>query len=116
MNVVSFVTAGMLLGGLAATLLGLGGGARWDEALWLGLPLGFLQAALCLAARFPARAAPLAPGRLVRVAVTHLSAAVVSIAAWVGAGFILARLLERLPRYAGASTRFESEAATLAVA
>ena len=110
-----FVAIALLLGALVATFLGLRGGASWDEALLLGLPLGFAQAALCLSARFPARAVPLAPGNVVRVAVTHLSAATVSTGAWILAGFALARLLDRAPGHAGVAARFESEAPGLAV-
>jgi len=111
-----FVAVGSLLGGLVATLIGLRGGVPWGEALLLGLPLGFLQAVLCLAARYPVRAAPLAAGQLFRVTATHLSAAVVSTVAWVVAGFGLARLLEWTPRYADVSARFLREAPTLALA
>jgi hypothetical protein len=111
-----FVTVGTLLGGLSATILGLRGGTPWDEALLLGLPLGFAQAALCIAARFPARAVPLVPGNLLRVAATHLSAAAVSTAAWMAAGLGLVRWLERLPAHAGAAARFHREAPTLALA
>jgi two-component system, LytTR family, sensor histidine kinase AlgZ len=110
-----FVTVGALLAALAATLIGLRGGAAWDEALLLGLPLGFMQAVLCFAARYPARAAPLAPGKMFRVAATHLSAAIVATGVWVFAGTGLARSLEWMPRHAGAALRFEHKAPTLAV-
>ena len=55
MKAMLFVAIGLLLGAIVATFLGLRGGAPWQEAMLLGLPLGFVQAALCLAARFPAR-------------------------------------------------------------
>ncbi|MCI0656130.1 MAG: histidine kinase [Acidobacteria bacterium] len=110
-----FGAIGLLLGAIVATFLGLRGGAPWQEAMLLGLPLGFVQAALCLAARFPARAARLAPGNAIRIAATHLSAAVVSTGGWILAGFGLARILERIPAYAGAFVRFQQEAAPLAV-
>ena len=115
MNLAPFVAVGSLLGGLVAALLGLRGSASWDEALLLGLPLGFVLGALCLAARHPARAVPLAPGRLGRVAATHLSAAAVSVGAWMVAGFGWARLLDRLWRPPGLVDRFSLEAPVLAV-
>jgi hypothetical protein len=105
----------LLLGAIVATFLGLRGGAPWEEAMLLGLPLGFAQAALCLAARFPARAAPLAAGNVLRLAATHLSAALVSTGAWILTGFALARLLEQFPGHAGSFARFQREAASLAV-
>ncbi|HEV8375874.1 MAG TPA: histidine kinase, partial [Candidatus Polarisedimenticolia bacterium] len=115
MKAALFVAIGTLLGALLATYLGLWAGAPPDEALLLGMPLGFVQAALCFAARFPARAAPLAPGSIARVAVTHISAAIVSTAAWVLAGFGLARLLERATGRAGVAARFGQDAAGLAL-
>ena len=113
MNALLFAAVGTLLGGLFATLLGVRGGSPWDEALLLGVPLGFGQAVLCMAARYPARAVPLTAGRLGRVIVTHLSSAFVATSAWLFSGFVGARILEKLPRYAGAAARFQSEAATL---
>jgi histidine kinase len=107
---------GTLLGGLAATILGLRGGASLGEALLIGLPMGFAQAALCMAARYPARAVPLGAGRMFRVGATHLSAGAVSTAAWMGIGFLLARLLESFPAHAGSAGRFQREAAPLALA
>jgi two-component system sensor histidine kinase AlgZ len=107
---------GTLLGCLTATILGLRGGAPLDEAFLLGLPLGLAQAALCLAARYPARAVPLAAGNLLRVGATHLSAAMVSTTVWMAGGFVLSRLLERFSSHAGASDRFLRESPTLALA
>lgn len=110
-----FIAVALLLGALTATFLGLRGGETWSEALLLGLPLGFAQAAACLAARFPARAVPLAPGNILRVVATHLSAAVVSTSGWILAGWILARMLDRAPGHAGASEKFGAEAPGLVV-
>ena len=115
MRAALFIAIGTLLGALLATYLGLWAGAPVEEALLLGLPLGFVQAMLCYAARFPARAIPLGPGSFARVAATHLSAAVVSTGAWVLAGFGLARLLEQATGCAGVIERFRQDAAGLAV-
>jgi histidine kinase len=115
MRAVLFIAIGLLLGAIVATFLGLRGGAPWEEAILLALPLGFIQAALCLAARFPARAARLAPGNVMRVAATHLSAALVSTGAWILAGFAISGLIARIPGHAAAAARFQIEAAPLAV-
>jgi len=115
MKAMLFGAIGLLLGAIVATFLGLRGGAPWEEAMLLGLPLGFALAALCLATRFPARAAPLAAGNVLRLAATHLSAALVSTGAWILVGFALARLLEQFPGHAGSFARFQREAASLAV-
>jgi hypothetical protein len=116
MRPILFIAVGLLLGALTTSTLGLRGEAPWQEALVLGLPLGFLQAALCLAARFPARAAPLAAGRWVRIAATHLSAAIVSTGLWILAGMALSHLVEELwPGLKGAPGRFQRESPGLAV-
>jgi hypothetical protein len=116
MRPVLFIAVGLLLGALVASYLGLRGEAPWQEALALGLPLGIIQAALCLAARFPARAAPLGAGSWIRIAATHLSAAIVSTGMWILAGMALSRILEELsPRLAGAAGRFQLESPGLAV-
>jgi len=115
MNLALFTAVGSLLGGLVATLLGFRGGSPWDEAILLGLPLGFGLAVLCMASRYPARAVPPTTGKLGRVVVTHLSAAVVSSTVWLFLGFVGARILENLPRYPGASDRFVDQMPTLAL-
>jgi two-component system sensor histidine kinase AlgZ len=111
-----FLAVGTLLGGLATTILGLRGGAPLDEALLIGLPLGFAQAALCMAARYPARAVPLGAGNLLKVAATHISAAMVFTALWMAGGLVLARVLERIPAHAGVASRFQRESITLGLA
>ncbi len=108
-----YLAVGLLLGALVALLLAARGPTPWVEAALIGLPLGFLLGAIGLAARFPARSVPLGQGGVVRVAATHASAAVVSTAAWVLAGAIVARLLDRLPSFAGASARFFTKAPEL---
>ena len=114
MNLALFTAVGTLMGGLVATLLGFRGGSPWDEAILLGLPLGFGLAILCMASRYPARAVPPTAGRLGPVVVTHLSAAMVSSTVWLFLGFVGARLLENLPRYPGAADRFVEQMPTLA--
>jgi hypothetical protein len=108
-----FVVVGLLLGGLVATLLALRGGAAWDEGLILGLPLGLVFAAICLAARYPCRAAPLTRMAAVGVGGTHAAAAILSAGLWVFLGVGLARLLDTAPRFTGVAERFTAEAPTL---
>jgi len=110
---VVFVVVGVLLGGLVSTLLALRGGAAWDEGLLLGLPLGFVYAAICLAARYPCRAAPLTRTKAVGLGFTHAAAAILSAGFWLFLGTGLARLLDMAARFAGVAGRFSSEAPTL---
>jgi hypothetical protein len=108
-----YLAVGALLGALVTLLLAARGATPWGEAALIGLPLGFVLGSICLAARFPARSAPLGHGAAVRVAATHATAAVVSIASWVLAGALLAWFLDRVPAHAGASARFNAEAPEL---
>jgi hypothetical protein len=110
-----FLTIALLLGGLAATILALGGGAGWEEALLLGLPLGLVEGAIVLAARYPCQSAPLRASGMTRALATQATAALASAGAWVILGGILARMLETLPRYGGAALRFRGGAPMLVV-
>ncbi|HZN01987.1 MAG TPA: histidine kinase, partial [Candidatus Polarisedimenticolia bacterium] len=110
-----FLTIALLLGGLAATILALGGGAGWEEALLLGLPLGLVEGAIVLAARYPCQSAPLRASGMTRALVTQATAALASAGAWVVLGGILARMLETLPRYGGAALRLRGSAPMLVV-
>ena len=75
MRIGLFLTIALLLGGLAATILALGGGAGWEEALLLGLPLGLVEGAIVLAARYPCQAAPLKASGMTRALATQATAA-----------------------------------------
>jgi two-component system sensor histidine kinase AlgZ len=110
-----FLTIAFLLGGLAATILALGGGAGWEEALLLGLPLGMVEGAIVIAARYPCQSAPLRASGMPRALATQATAALASAGAWVVLGGILARVLESLPRYGGAALRFRGSAPMLVV-
>ena len=106
MRIGLFLTIALLLGGLATTILALGGGAGWEEALLLGLPLGLVEGAIVLAARYPCQSAPLRASGMTRALATQATAALASAGAWVVFGGILARILETFPRYGGAAIRF----------
>jgi hypothetical protein len=110
-----FLAISILLGGLAATILALGGGTGWEEALLLGLPMGFVEGAIVLAARYPCQSAPLSAAGMGRALATQGTAALVSAGFWGVLGQILARMLESTPRYAGASLRYRGAAPMLVV-
>ena len=105
----------LLLWALVSALLALRVGAGWDEALLLGLPWAVVGVAIGIAVRYPCRALPLGSGHFVRSLVNHAATILVSAGMWVLVGRFLARLLESLPRYAGAAARFDAEASTFAV-
>jgi len=109
-----FLVVGLLLGLLVTALLG-AGGLPWVEAALLGLPLGMVFGAICLAARYPCQAAPLATTRPLRLAATHASAAAISVGTWAFVGAVLSRALENNPRWAGAAARYRAEAPTLVI-
>jgi two-component system, LytTR family, sensor histidine kinase AlgZ len=114
MKVGLFLVIGLLLGGLVTALLG-AGGLPWLEAALLGLPLGLVFGAICIAARYPCQAAPLASTGPLRLAAMHASAAAISVGIWGFVGAVLARALEHNPRWAGAAARFRDEAPTLVI-
>ena len=115
MRIGLFLTVALLLAGLAATILALGGGAGWEEALLLGLPLGMVEGAIVMAARYPCQSAPLRASGMTRALATQATAALASAGAWVVLGGILARILETVPRYGGAALRVRGSAPMLVV-
>lgn len=82
------------------------GGVPWGEALAEGFPLVLVYAQICLAAWYVCGAAPLVPVRPFRLILAQASAAVLSAAVWVLAGWGWAGLLGSLPDLAGAADRF----------
>src|SRR5262245_34844720 len=114
MRIGLFLVVGLLLGALVMALLG-AGGLPWFEALLLGLPLGMVFGAICLGARYPCRAAPLATTAPLRILATHASAAFASLGVWAFAGAVLSRVLEYNPRWIGAAARYRDEAPTLLI-
>ena len=108
------VAAGLLLAALVASLLALRGGADWGGALLVSLPMGFVYSAICMAARYPCGAAPLGGG-VVRIALTHGGAALLSAGFWVLVGSACARLFSSVPVLSGLPAQFASEAPVLLV-
>jgi 1,4-dihydroxy-2-naphthoate octaprenyltransferase len=73
-----FLVIGVLLGLLVTALLALHGGGAMETSALLGMPLGLLYGAVCLAARYPTHAAPLGRTGLGQVAATHGFGALIS--------------------------------------
>jgi two-component system, LytTR family, sensor histidine kinase AlgZ len=114
MRIGLFLVVGLLLGGLLVALL-VAAGIPWDEAGLLGAPLGLVFGAICIAARYPCQAAPLATTGPLRLAGTHASAAVVSVGIWAFVGAVLSRALEATGRWTGVGVRYRDEAPTLII-
>jgi hypothetical protein len=114
MRIGLYLVVGLLLGGLLTALL-LAGGVPWQEAALLGLPLGMIFAAICIAARFPCLAAPLATTGPLRVAGMHATAAVASVGAWIFLGMVIAHALEDVGGRPDSVARFKTTAPTLVI-
>ena len=110
-----FLVIGVLLGLLVTALLALHGGGPLETSALLGMPLGLLYGAVCLAARYPAHAAPLRRTGLGQVAATHGFGALISSGGLLIAGNVLSQVLEHFPRYRGTLALFRAEAPTLSV-
>jgi two-component system sensor histidine kinase AlgZ len=78
-----------VLGTMLAALLHVPGTLEWRETLLLGLPLSLLYAFVYLAPWYMCRQMPLVGSNGLRLAISHLSAAVLATSLWVA----LARLL-----------------------
>ncbi|HYV85045.1 MAG TPA: histidine kinase [Patescibacteria group bacterium] len=110
-----FLVIGVLLGLLVTALLALHGGAAIETSALLGMPLGLLYGAVCLAARYPTHAAPLGRTGLGQIAATHGFGALISSGGLLMAGNVLSQVLEHFPRYRGTTALFHAEAPTLSV-
>jgi sensor histidine kinase YesM len=110
-----FLVIGVLLGLLVTTLLAVHGGGALETSALLGMPLGLLYGAVCLAARYPCRAAPLGRTGFGQIAATHGFGVLISAGLWQIAGNVLSQVLEHFSRYQGAAALFHSEAPTLSV-
>jgi hypothetical protein len=114
MRIGLYLVVGLLLGGLLTALL-LAGGVSWQEAGLLGLPLGMMFAAICVAARFPCQAAPLASTGPLRLAAMHATGALASVGAWTFLGMVIAHALEDVGGRSGSVARFKATAPTLVI-
>lgn len=114
MRIGLYLVVGLLLGGLLVALL-LADGVPWQVAALLGLPLGMTFAAICVAARYPCLAAPLATTGPLRLAGMHAIGAVVSVGLWTFLGMVIAHALEDVGRLPGSVDRFRAAAPTLVI-
>jgi two-component system sensor histidine kinase AlgZ len=89
-------------------LLAGAGGLGSREAVALALPLCAVYAFVCLAAWYPCKATPLEHSGFNKLALTHLTAAVVLSSLWVVLAKKLASLLARWPSFAGLDGRLPS--------
>lgn len=80
---------------LVSVLHGGSASVGWVEILVAGLPLGVLYAFLAWAAKFPCQATPLGRAGVARLLSTHVSAALVTTAVWVGLGRAWTGVLDR---------------------
>jgi len=100
---------------IAATLAYVlaGAGLRWREAAALAVPLCIVYAFICLAAWYPCRATPLEHSGFVKLALTHLGAAVGVSWFWVMLAKELAAMLARWPSFADLDQRIPKHAPLL---
>src|SRR5262245_6695935 len=85
-----------LVGALVGVLVHALAGAGWLGAFLFGVPLGLVAAPVSLSAEYVCRAMPLPGTSRLRVAVTAVTAAIVTAAVWAAAGQGWWRFLERL--------------------
>lgn len=101
-----YLGAWVPLAALLTALLAFAVHLSWRDASALALPLAAVAAFLCLAAWYPARAAPRDGAAWPRLALTLGLAALLSSALWLVLGSAWAFLLGRAPSFAGVPARF----------
>src|SRR5262250_2778547 len=95
--------AGMLVHSFAGS-----DGLSWQEAIVLTVPLCLVYAFVCLAAWYPCQATPLEKSSFVRLALTHLTAAVLLSVLWAAMAKELALGLARYAGCVGLDRRLET--------
>ena len=83
--------------GLISVLLVMSGRLSWPDALALSIPLGFLNAFMCLAAWYLCRAFPLATTGFLRLLSLYAVASLLTSSLWVSIGKPIAALLSNVP-------------------
>jgi two-component system, LytTR family, sensor histidine kinase AlgZ len=91
----SYLALWVLIGGLLASLLVAQARFTWPQAALIALPLAAGYGFVCLSAWYVSRATPLGAGAILRIAVTSLTAAVISAAGWLGLARAWTSLLAR---------------------
>src|SRR5919109_4167696 len=101
-----YLLAWLPLAGMLVYLLAGIGGLNWREAAALVLPLCLVYAFVCLSAWYPCRVTPLERSGFGKLALMHLTAALLLSTLWVGLARGLARTLSNWPSFAGLDARF----------
>ena len=86
--------AAVLFAGILATLLVTNWGLDWRAAIALAAPMSALAQGIAWSARYPCRTNPLGRREPWRIALTHITAALVLSYLWVGIGRILAEWID----------------------
>ncbi len=97
---------------LAVLLAQPGAFALWEAAA-IAVPMALTFAFLGLAAWYPCKGAPLGKATLLRLAVTHGTAALVTSAVWVFLGAAVVRIVSLVPALSGLSERYGSQVPAL---
>jgi two-component system, LytTR family, sensor histidine kinase AlgZ len=100
-----YLLAWIPLAGILAYLLAGTGDLSWREAVALTVPLCVVYAFVCLSAWYPCRVTPLERSSFARLAVMHLTAAVLLSTFWIVLAKILSRVLTNWPSFAGLDQR-----------
>jgi two-component system sensor histidine kinase AlgZ len=99
--------------GLIATLLHLSGQLLWLEALVLAIPMGLLNAFLCLAAWYLCRSFPIREMGVLRLLAIFALASLLTSSLWVFVGKGLAAMLSGLPQLGDLNVRYTQQAPLL---
>jgi len=94
-----YLVAWLPLVALLTAAMAMTGWGGWLPSLLLSFPLVVVYAFLCLSAWYPCRAMPLEGGRAATALATHLAAAAVSAASWVGMAWALTEGFKRSDRF-----------------
>ena len=93
---------------LLALLLHMPGALGWRDVIALAVPLSLIYAFVCLSAYYSCRATALETSGLVRLLLTHLTAALVATWIWLGVARLLEVELAATPMFAGLDQRVAS--------
>ena len=92
-DALALTVAGLVVSGALVAILR--AGSPWNHAVLVGVPLGVVYTFLAWAAKFPCQATPLGRAGIARLLATHVSAALLTTAVWVGLGRLWAGFLDR---------------------
>jgi len=95
----------VLVAGLLAYLLAGPGGLTWTEAFAVSIPLCVVYAFICVSAWYSCRATPVEQSGLIRLTLTHLTAALVASGVWILTAKILGGILSSFAPFRGLDAR-----------